>query len=63
MRVYDNPCDQPEDDWWVNEQIEERLHNLHKNESPPIHLYDWIQGAYPEVFKQWLAIYDIERED
>jgi len=63
MRVYDNPCDEPEDDWWINEQIEERLHDLSKNESPPIHLYDWIQIAYPEVFKEWQAIYDIEREE
>ena len=51
-----------DDDWWVNEQIEDRLHNLSKDESPPIHLYDWIQGAYPEIFKEWLSIYDIERQ-
>jgi len=51
-----------EHDLWITEQIEERLHKMHSMDSPPIHLYDWIQGAYPEVFKQWLAIYDIEKE-
>ena len=65
MREYDNPCDEPEDSWWVNEQIEERIHTLKSewNDSPPIHLYAWLEQAYPEIFKQWQAIYDIEREE
>jgi hypothetical protein len=62
MRKYDNPCDEPEDSWWANERIEDRLHKLYSNDEPPMHLYYWIQEAYPKVFKQWLAIYDIERD-
>lgn len=62
---YYNPCDEPEDSWWVNEQIEERIHNLKKEweDSAPIHLYAWLEVAHPDVFKQWQSIYDIERED
>jgi hypothetical protein len=65
MREYDNPCDEPEDSWWVNEQIEERIHTLKSEweDSPPIHLYAWLEQAYPEIFKQWQSIYDIEREE
>ena len=45
-------CD--DDDWLVNEQIEDALHSMREEweDSPPIHLYDWIQVAHPKVFKQ-----------
>jgi hypothetical protein len=54
-----------DNDWWANEQIEERLHSLKQyyDDSPPLHLYEWLEEAYPKVFKQWQAIYDIEREN
>jgi hypothetical protein len=57
MREYDNPCDEPEDDWWVSEQVDKII-----KDSPQNHLCEWLAQAYPEVFKQWSAIYDIERE-
>ena len=31
-------------------------------DSAPIHLYAWLEVSYPDVFKQWQSIYDIERE-
>jgi hypothetical protein len=46
-------------DWWLEEQMDKLKGEW--EDSPPIHLYEWIQSAYPEVFKQWLSIYDIER--
>lgn len=48
-------------DW----KIEARIHSLKQewNDSPPIHLYAWLEQAYPEVFKQWQSIYDIEKEE
>jgi hypothetical protein len=54
-----------DDSWWANERIEERIHSLKSewNDSPPIHLYAWLEQAHPEIFKQWSAIYDIEREE
>ena len=48
-------------DWKVVETIDKLKREW--NDSPPIHLYAWLEQAYPEVFKQWLAIYDIEREE
>jgi hypothetical protein len=54
-----------DDDWLVNEIIEDKLHTMRQlfEDSPAIHLYDWLLGAYPQVFKQWQSIYDIEREE
>jgi len=52
-----------DEDWIRNEWIEERLHNYQSNfeGSPPLHLYDWLQVVNPEVFKQWQAVFDIEK--
>ena len=52
------------DSWWVNEQIEEQIYKLKSDweDSPPIHLYEWLAQAHPEIFAQWQSIYDIERE-
>ena len=52
------------DSWWVNEQIEERIHNLKREweDSAPIHLYAWLEVAHPDIFQEWQSIYDIERE-
>jgi hypothetical protein len=49
--------------WWANERIEDKLHKLvadSYDDSPPLHLYDWLKVAHPDVFKQWEAIYEIE---
>ena len=53
-----------DEDWIHNEWIEERLHNHRSSleDSPPLHLYDWLQVVNPEVFKQWQAVFDIESE-
>jgi len=53
-----------DEDWIANEELEERLSNMYKRfeYSPLVHLYDWLQVANPEVFKQWQAVYDIESE-
>ena len=61
MGVYDNPCDQTEDDWWVEEQMDKL--KVDWEDAPPMHLYYWLLEAYPEVFKQWQSLYDIKRED
>jgi len=52
-----------DEDWIRNEWIEERLHNYQSDfeGSPLIHLFDWLQVVNPEVFKQWQAVYDIEK--
>jgi len=50
-----------DEDWIRNEWIEERLHN-HRvlyEDSPPIHLYDWLREVHPMIFNQWKAVYDI----
>jgi hypothetical protein len=56
--VYDHKTDA----YWY--ATEERLNQLKGawNDTPTIHLYDWLQVAHPEVFKQWQAVYDIEKE-
>ena len=48
-------------DW----KIEESMNKLKQewDDSPPMHLYFWLSEAYPEVFKQWQAVYDIESKD
>ena len=53
-----------DEDWIRNEWIEERLHNHRSSleDSPPLHLYDWLQVVNPELFKQWQAVFDIESE-
>ena len=30
---------------------------------PQRHLYDWLYEAYPDVFKQWEAVFVIENEE
>ena len=37
MGVYDNPCDQTEDDWWVEEQMDKL--KVDWEDAPPMHLY------------------------
>lgn len=51
-----------DDDWLANELIEQKIHNCidSYNDSPPLHLYDWLKVAHPDVFKQWESIYNIE---
>lgn len=47
------------------EEMIERIQNAiddRYQQSPYEHLYDWLREANPEVFKQWLSIYDIEKE-
>ena len=53
-----------DEDWIANEELEERLGKMYKQfeNSPLVHLYDWLQIVNPEVFKQWQAVYDIESE-
>ena len=46
----------------IIEDLIRRMATSLENESPYEHLYDWIQQANPEVFKQWEAVYDIERK-
>ena len=50
-----------DEDWIRNKWIEERLHNhrVGYEDSPPIHLYDWLREVHPMIFNQWKAVYDI----
>jgi len=52
-----------DEDWIANEELEDKLHNMYKvfENSPLVHLYDWLQVVNPEVFKQWQAVFDIEK--
>jgi hypothetical protein len=52
----------PQDHYYYN--VEERLSQLKGawQDDPYDHLYSWLQVAYPEVFKQWQAVFDIEKE-
>lgn len=51
----------------TDQDIEEYVYRLRDykpfDNSPFEHLYDWLQVANPEVFKQWEAVYDIEKEN
>ena len=45
------------------EDLIRRMANSIDVRSPYEHLHDWLEQANPEVFKQWRAVYDIERKD
>lgn len=40
-----------------------RSYSMSNGISPYEHLYEWLGQANPEVFKQWQAVYDIERKN
>jgi hypothetical protein len=46
-----------------DEDIEEYINKLrgYYSDTPQEHLYDWVFNAYPDIFNQWKAVYDIEK--
>jgi hypothetical protein len=47
--------------WYATEERLSQLKGAWQDD-PYDHLYSWLQVAHPEVFKQWQAVFDIEKE-